>query len=464
MLLAGVLLAVVVGLVFGESLAGRWRGNGVAAEAASGMGEAVESLPAEPRPVATSGSGTSAPAPAAAERRALVMPSVVGLDLAGAEVTLRAHGIEGITIESVETADVGAGVVFQQSPRAGQTLDGPDGWNAAVSLFVAKTPAERASETELHPQVQAQAMEIVTSISDRHAAAWSWIGPALNASQFSFFEQLPESCSSAIGCYNHVTGDVWLSLDALRLEPDAFNRHSSSDIVLHELAHAYTRSTTTGQALLDRFSAHYAGCRLDDRDLTTSRLAAELLADTMAMSAMQSLRKPDAFSLFNGAQTDYGYFRKGGFDGCLADSREPAPQLVLDVYRSVFNCTSDHALDVFESNRTLAFNPTTDEKAILATCFGVRCDQRSGCAGWSDEDARQRAAQEAIHDRTCADGLVYPGNSILEREGWESFCGLSYVPDDVECVVDQRGDPPDPGRPSAVFPGRVDSNGMCAAR
>ena len=175
---------------------------------------------------------------------------------------------------------------------------------------------DRAAQVSATHQVQAQGLDLVTEIVERYSDVWHWPSPALDAANLSFFEELPAECSSTIGCYNHWTGDIWLSLDALRLEPDFFNRHSAADVVLHELAHAYTRSNPHGAELLDLFAGHYAGCRRDGRGSTPAvdadQLPAELLADAMAMTATDSSER-----------RDYGYFADGGFDGCLADSRQP---------------------------------------------------------------------------------------------------------------------------------------------
>ena len=194
--------------------------------------------------------------------------------------------------------------------------------------------------TTLHPQVQAQGLEMVTEIAERYSDTWHWPAPGLRAANLRFFEELPAECSSAIGCYHQWNGELWLSLDALRLEPTFFNRFSADDIVLHELAHAYTRSNPHGARLLDLFADHYAGCRRDGRSGThavdAARLPAELLADTMAMTATENDSR------------DYGYFTEGGFDGCLADSRQPPQELIEAVYGTLFNCQSVAALDAFE--------------------------------------------------------------------------------------------------------------------
>ena len=334
--------------------------------------------------------------------------------------------------------------------------------------------------TTLHPQVQAQGLEMVTEIVERYSDVWHWPSPALDAANLSFFEELPAECSSTIGCYNHWTGDIWLSLDALRLEPDFFNRHSAADVVLHELAHAYTRSNPHGAELLDLFAGHYAGCRRDGRGTTPAvdadQLPAELLADAMAMTATDSSER-----------RDYGYFADGGFDGCLADSRQPPQALIEAVYSTLFNCQSTPALDAFEridraAERTLSFedDPTntenyrTDDGAlivpswvassfgtvgfkdtetnVLKACFDIDCNP-SECTGWSNSDERQVAAREQLHELRCRDGLLYPGNWVLERAGWEPGCE-AHVPDDVECVVI------DPSH--ALLPGRLEADGTCA--
>ncbi len=219
---------------------------------------------------------------------------------------------------------------------------------------------ERVTVPALHPRVQAQGMEKVQAVINEHTDSWMWLRPALDAAQFSFFEELPDSCASALGCYNHHTGEAWLSLDALRTEHESYSPYegpSSSDIVLHELAHAYTRSTCNGNQLLRLSITHYAGCRSDRDGLSTDRLAEELLADTMAIAAMRTTEDPSGLSLSSLIRTpslaelDYGYFRTGGFDGCLADSRIPDPTLLDAIYAATFDCESDHALDVYGANQ-----------------------------------------------------------------------------------------------------------------
>ncbi len=399
------------------------------------------------------------PATTTAQQKSVRLPDVVGLDLETARLVLVDSGIRSIRSEYTAHEHVAPGTVIMQRPRAGAEIT-PD---TAVTLTIADPPAPVArQEPEVHPQVQAQAMEIVGAIADEHSDEWRWIVPAMERAQLSFFEDLPDSCASAIGCYNHSTGEVWLSLDALRKEPGPFDRSSSRDIVLHELAHAFTRATSAGQALEHQFSRHYAGCRLDRLDLDTDRLAAELLADTMAFAAVQSLKDPQSLGLgrlFGTEGRGYGYFTSDGFDGCLADSEQPDPSLMMDVYTALFDCMSDHALDVFEANEVLVFNPSFDEKAVLRTCYGVECDDRSNCNGWSENDARQTAARDAIRDRTCSDGIV--GSGFLEEAGWESFCGMAYVPTDVECVVDRYGREPDPDHRGSLFPGRIGADGTC---
>ncbi|WP_423915905.1 hypothetical protein [Candidatus Poriferisodalis sp.] len=353
------------------------------------------------------------------------------------------------------------------------TADLDDGMTATVTSEMVTTPTvgeqqmpSSAPDPALHPQVQLQAMEIVETIVEEHTETWNWLDPALNAAQLNFFEELPASCASAIGCYNYATGEVWLSLDALRIEHKSYNPYegpSSSDIVLHELAHAYTRSTSEGRQLLSQFIAHYAGCRSDRDGLSTDRLAVELIADTMAIAAMRTTEDPSRMSIINTralGELDYGYFREGGFDGCLTDSREPDPALVEGIYATAFNCESEHALDVFEANHELALGLSVNELTILKTCYGIECDASGDCQGWSEADPRQTAAGEIIRHRTCADGLIHPG-TFLERPGWESFCGRAYVPDDVECVGDLNGNEPDPEQAGPILPGTLGTDGGC---
>lgn len=339
---------------------------------------------------------------------------------------------------------------------------------AAARAAAARAAEERVSQqvqqpvttTTLHPQVQAQGMERVVAIIERHSDAWPWVVPALDVAQLSFFEDLPAVCDSAIGCYNHSTGDIWLSLDALR-ERDTMSfsffldDRGPSDIVLHELAHAYTRSFPQGSDLLDQFGQHYAGC--SGRGLDTDRLVAELLADTMAMAATRA-----GTSLPNG----YGYFGSGGFAGCLVESSQPDEALFGAVYATLYNCDSEHALDVFENHRNplhtgLLFGSDADADAVLLTCYGIDCvTPARGCENVTETDARRDAANERLHERRCSDGLVYPGSWALERPGWEAGCE-EFVPDDVECLVDRYGREPDPQYRDDVFPGLLDVSGAC---
>ena len=314
-------------------------------------------------------------------------------------------------------------------------------------------------------------MAIVEAIIDEHTDSWIWLKQALNAAQFSFFEDLPDSCASAFGCYNHRTGEAWLSLDALRIEHESHNPYegpSSSDIVLHELAHAYTRSTTQGSELLRQFTAHYAGCHSDHNGLSTDRLAEELLADTMAIAAHRATEDPSALalsSLLNTpslAELDYGYFRTGGFDGCLADSSSPDPALVDAIYGATFDCGSEHALGVFEAYQGpyVLIQPSDNSQIILKTCYGVECQAGNGCEGWSETDSRQEAASETIQHRTCADGVVMlPG--LGERAGWESSCERSYVSANAECLVDLSGNQVDLDYAYVIFAGEFNGDGIC---
>ena len=297
-----------------------------------------------------------------------------------------------------------------------------------------------ATTTTLHPQVQAQGLERVVAIIERHSDAWPWVVPAIDVAQLSFFEDLPAVCDSAIGCYNHTTGDIWLSLDALR-ERDplsfsfVFDDRGPSDIVLHELAHAYTRSFPQGSDLLDLFGQHYAGC--SGSGLDTDRLAAELLADTMAMAAARA-----GSSLPN----DYGHFRPGGFSGCLVESSRPDAALLGAIYTTLFNCDSEHALNVYEDHhypdpRSLSLSRDADAGAVLRACYDT-------------DDRRDDHAEERLHERRCADGFV-PSVVGSPQPGWEFGCEdfvtaqavflpacdqhslacTIFVPADVECTV-----------------------------
>ncbi|WP_420445474.1 hypothetical protein [Candidatus Poriferisodalis sp.] len=373
----------------------------------------------------------------------------------------RADGDAPVRTVGVPTLPSAPAAAHQLDPRTGDLN----------SRITTAAPQEGVAVPALHPQVQAQGMEIVQVIINEHTDSWMWLGPALAAAQFSFFEDLSGSCASALGCYNHRTGEAWLSLDALRREHESYSPYegpSSSDIVLHELAHAYTRSTSNGNQLLNQFIIHYAGCRSDRDGLSTDRLAEELLADTMAIAAMRATEDPSGLSLSSLIKTpalaelDYGYFRTGGFDGCLADSRVPDPALLNAIYAATFDCESDHALDVYEANQgpyalTL---PSDNEQTILKTCYGVECDAGNDCRGWSETDPRQTAASETIQHRNCADGIVtLPG--LGERAGWESSCGRSYVPDDVECVVDLNGNEVNLDYAYVVFAGEISEDGIC---
>ena len=328
-----------------------------------------------------------------------------------------------------------------------------------------RAAAERASQqvqqpattTTLHPQVQAQGMERVVAIIERHSDAWPWVVPAIEVAQLSFFEDLPSVCDSAIACYNHAAGDIWLSLDALReRDPGSFSffldDHGPSDIVLHELAHAYTRSYPTGSDLLDLFGQHYAGC--GSRGLDTDRLVAELLADTMAMAATRA-----GWSLPH----DYGYFRSGGFSGCLVESSQPDEALFGAVYSTLFNCDSEHSLDVFENGRgrlRLRVVPDADAVAVLLTCYGIECwTVNRGCENVTETDERRDAAYERLHERRCSDGLVTTGWNRQEP-GWEYGCE-DFVPADVECLVDRFGREPDTPWSDDVNPGLLDVSGEC---
>jgi len=358
------------------------------------------------------------------------------------------------------------------SPKTSASTPSSDSREISLQL---QRPAIATSEAiasevvpALHPQVQAQGMEIVQSIINEHTDSWTWLKPARDAARFSFFEDLPESCASALGCYNHRTGEAWLSLDALRIEHEKWNPYegpSSVDIVLHELAHAYIRSTGQGSRLLNQFAAHYAGCRSDRGGLDTDRLAEELLADAMAIAAQRATENPSRIRIFNGrplSEIDYGYFRDGGFDGCLADSSGPDQMLVDEIYATTFDCESQHALDVFEAyyDSYVLTRPSENSRSILKTCFGVECHAGNDCDGWSETDSRQTAASEAVRQRTCADGIVtMPG--LGERVGWEASCGRSYVPANIECLVDMNGNEVGLDYAYAIFAGEFSDDGVC---
>ena len=244
--------------------------------------------------------------------------------------------------------------------------------------------------------------------------------------------------------------------------------------MVHELAHAYTRSYPTGSELLDLFGQHYAGC--SSRGLDTDRLVAELLADTMAMAATRA-----GSSLPHG----YGYFRSGGFTGCLVASSQPDEALFGAVYSTLFNCDSEHALDVFAIHRSPFYGVDTTDgiammdvmlrnnakrrtifnadefaeiDAVLLTCYGIDCTTPNrGCENVTEADERRDAAIERLHERRCSDGLV---DWAIDRPGWEYGCE-DFVPDDVECLTYGYGREVDPPYSDDVFPGLLDVSGEC---
>lgn len=330
----------------------------------------------------------------------------------------------------------------------------------AAEELASQQVQQPVTTTTLHPQVQAQGMERTVTIIERHSDAWPWVVSALDVARLSFFEDLPAVCDSAIGCYNHTTGDIWLSLDALReRDPTSFSClfdgcTDPSDIVLHELAHAYTRTFPQGSDLLDLFGQHYAGC--SGYGLDTDRFVGELLADTMAMAATRA-----GSSLPN----DFGYFRSGGFTGCLVESSQPDIALFRAVYSTLFNCDSEHALNVYEDHHypdllSFSFSRDADAEAVLHTCYDT-------------DDRRDDYAEERLHERRCADGVV---RSVIgsRRAGWEfgcedfvtdqavflpacdqhSFACSIFVPADVECTVVADYD-------RQILPGLLTASGEC---
>ena len=335
-----------------------------------------------------------------------------------------------------------------------------DGISGEVKQVTVDGKTKQPTTTTLHPQVQAQGWERVVAITEGRSDAWPWIVQALDVAQISFFEDLPPECDSAIGCYNPVTGAIWLTLDALReRDPYSFSAflddRSPSDTVLHELAHAYTRSFPQGSDLLDRFGQHYAGC--SSRGLNTDRLITELLADTMVMA----VTRVDMSWPFDG----YGYFRSGGFTGCLVESGRPDVALVGAVYSTLFNCDSEHALNVYEDYHypdPLSFSSSrdTDAGAVLRACYDT-------------DDHRDDHAEKRLHERRCADGFV---RSVVgsPQPGWEFGCEdfvtaqavflpacdqhslacTIFVPADVECTVVTDHD-------SMIRPGLLDVSGEC---
>lgn len=353
------------------------------------------------------------------------------------------------------------------------------GWRPSdTRAVVQQAPDTRAEEevayqhlqqpttsTTLHPQVQAQGWEQVVAIVEGHSDAWPWTAQALDVAQISFLEELPSTCNSPIGCYHHTTGDIWLALDALReRDPMSFSCVLSgcpdpSDIVLHELAHAYTLSFPQGADLLAVFGQHYAGCRRNDLD--TDRLVGELLADTMAMAATAT--DPSM-------PHDYGYFRPGGFSGCLAESDQPDEALFRVVYSTLFNCDSEHALHIYEDHHypdpfsiSFSFGRDADTDAVLHSCYNT-------------DDHRDDRAEARLHEHRCADGVVR-GITGERQAGWEQGCEdfvteqavflpacdqhsyscTIFVPADVECtIVDEDGFPP-----YATRPGLLDASSEC---
>ena len=258
-----------------------------------------------------------------------------------------------------------------------------------------------------------------------------------------------------------MTGDIWLTLDALReRDPYSFSAflddRSPSDTVLHELAHAYTQSFPQGSDLLDLFGQHYAGC--SSRGLDTDRLITELLADTMVMAVTRA---------GSSLPSDYGYFGSGGFSGCLVESSQPDIALFRAVYSTLFNCASEHALDVFENHRNplhtgLLFGNDADDDAVLLTCYGIDCiTPTRGCQNLTETEARRDAAHKRLHERRCSDGLVGHAYQVFEEPGWEVGCE-AFVPDDVECLVYRyRADEPDIPWRDDVNPGLLDVSGEC---
>ena len=326
-----------------------------------------------------------------------------------------------------------------------------DGISGEVKQVTVDGKTKQPTTTTLHPQVQAQGWERIAAIVEGHSDAWPWITQALDVAQISFFEDLPPECDSATGCYNPVTGDIWLTLDALReRDPSSFsfslNDRDPSDTVVHELAHAYTRSFPQGSDLLDLFGQHYAGC--SSRGLDTDRLITELLADTMAMAVTM---------VGSSMPYDYGYFGSGGFSGCLVESSQPDTALFGAVYSTLFNCDSEHALNVYEDHHDplhfgMFFGNDADADAVLLTCYGIDCiTPNRGCENVTDTDERRDAAEDRLHERRCADGLIYAG-SLMEEPGWEHGCD-AHIPPDVECIVIGTG--------YESLPGLFDVSGEC---
>lgn len=412
-----IVLVAVVAVLAGALLA-LWgqRSDGQVAELGPSSQTAQVSAGRDESPESSAAATVAELATTADQEVSRRFPDLMGLDIETARSTLAMSAASdpiAILVSHEAHADAAPGTVVRQAPMPGVEF-GPD---THVNLWVAP-PASAAAPTsapeqepEVHPQVQAQAMEIVGAIANEHSHEWRWIAPAMEHARLRFFEDLPDGCADAIGCYRHSTGEVWLSLDALREQSGLFSRRPSSRyIVLHELAHAYTRATPEGQSLEHKFSRHYAGCRLDRFDADSDRLAVELLADTMTLAAIWSMKDPLSTEFVlpfvnAGGRGGSVYFTGDGFDGCLADSEQPDPSLMTDVYTTLFDCASGHALDVFEANerraerRFLVGTPSADEEAVLRACYGIECDDRGNCSDWSDNGARQTAARDAIRDR-----------------------------------------------------------------
>lgn len=200
----------------------------------------------------------------------------------------------------------------------------------------APTPTAEAPPppTTLHPKVISDAEAVVAGVIDRYSHSWPWLQTAWDASDVTFFEQLPEPCAGAAGCLSGAR--LWLTLDAVL----------SEDTVLHELGHVWNNLVPpTGFSEPGRvpwplvqamFYEHYAGCHSPRAG--TDRLGEELLVDAMVLAA-----DPSKAPLLGG----YGYYENddftdfwgdGGFSGCLVDSAEPPEHLTEAIFAALYNC------------------------------------------------------------------------------------------------------------------------------
>ena len=171
--------------------------------------------------------------------------------------------------------------------------------------------------------------------------------------------------------------------------------------------------------------------------------------------------------------------------GAWSSRVSPTIALFRAVYSTLFNCDSEHALDVLATHRNPFYGVDTtdgialtdaalrnlantrtiynaDEFAeidtVLITCWGIDCiTPTHGCQNVTETDARRDAAIERLHERRCSDGLV---DWAIDQPGWEFGCE-DFVPDDVECLVYRHGREADPPYRNTVFLGLLDVSGEC---